>query len=64
MQRLLLEIKYTVVNQRIDDMQELLNDAQKRGDEALITTILEQHPQLMKIRQQLCRALGNRVVVG
>ena len=63
-QRLLLEIKYTVVNQRIDDMQELLNDAQKRGDEALITTILEQHPQLMKIRQQLCRALGNRVVVG
>ena len=53
-----------MVNQRIDDMQELLNDAQKRGDEALITTILEQHPQLMKIRQQLCRALGNRVVVG
>ena len=62
-QRLLLELKYTVVDERIDAMQSMLKDAQKRNDWELITTILEQQPQLMEIRQQLCRALGNRVIV-
>ena len=62
-QRLLLELKYTVVDERIDAMQVLLKEAQERNDWQLITTILEQQPQLMEIRQQLCRALGNRVIV-
>ena len=62
-QRLLLELKYTVVDERIDAMQVMLKDAQERNDWELITTILEQQPQLMEIRQQLCRALGNRVIV-
>ena len=62
-QRLLLELKYTVVDERIDAMQIMLKEAQERNDWPLITTILEQQPQLMEIRQQLCRALGNRVIV-
>ena len=62
-QRLLLELKYTVVDERIDSMQRLLKEAQERGDWQLITAILEQQPQLMEIRTQLCRALGNRVIV-
>ena len=62
-QRLLLELKYTVVNERIDAMQSMLKEAQERDDWQLITAILEQQPQLMEIRQQLCRALGNRVIV-
>lgn len=62
-QRLLLELKYTIVNERIDAMQNMLKDAQNRGDWALIRTILEQQPLLMNMRQQLCRALGNRVIV-
>ena len=62
-QRLLLELKYTVVDERIDSMQRMLKEAQDRNDWQLITTILEQQPQLMEIRQQLCRALGNRVIV-
>ena len=62
-QRLLLELKYTVVDERIDSMQRLLKEAQERGDWQLITAILEQQPQLMDIRTQLCRALGNRVIV-
>ena len=62
-QRLLLELKYTVVDERIDSMQRLLKEAQNNNDWQLITAILEQQPQLMEIRQQLCRALGNRVIV-
>lgn len=62
-QRLLLELKYTIVNERIDAMQDMLKDAQNRGDWELIRTILEQQPLLMSMRQQLCRALGNRVIV-
>lgn len=62
-QRLLLELKLTVVDERIDSMQHMLKEAQGRNDWQLITTILEQQPQLMDIRTQLCRALGNRVIV-
>ena len=62
-QRLLLELKYTVVDERIDSMQRLLKEAKERDDWQLITAILEQQPQLMAIRTQLCRALGNRVIV-
>ena len=62
-QRLLLELKYTIVNERIDSMQTMLKDAQKRNDWELIRTILEQQPMLMDIRQQLCKVLGNRVIL-
>ena len=62
-QRLLLELKYTVVDERIDAMQVTLKEAQERGDWQLITAILEQQPQLLEIRQKLCQALGNRVIV-
>ena len=62
-QRLLLELKYTVVDERIDAMQVTLKEAQERGDWQVITAILEQQPQLLEIRQKLCRALGNRVIV-
>lgn len=62
-QRLLLELKYTIVNERIDSMQTMLEDAQKRNDWELIRTILEQQPMLMDIRQQLCKVLGNRVIL-
>ena len=62
-QRLLLELKYTVVDERIDIMQRMLKEAQERNDWQLVMVILEQQPQLMEIRKQLCRALGNRVIV-
>lgn len=62
-QRLLLELKYTIVNERIDALQQLLKEAQERGDWQLQTVILEQQPHLHDIRSQLCKALGNRVIV-
>lgn len=62
-QRLLLELKLTVVEERLDTMEKLLSQAVSDKNDQLITAILEQQPQLMEIRQQLCRALGNRVIV-
>ena len=62
-QRMLLELKYTIVNERIDSMQTMLKDAQERNDWEMIRTILEQQPMLIEIRQQLCKALGNRVIL-
>ena len=62
-QRLLLELKYTIVDERIDALQQMLKEAQERGDWQLQTTILEQQPLLYEIRSQLCKALGNRVIV-
>ena len=62
-QRLLLELKYTVIDERIDSMQAMLKDAQQRGDWKLINTIIEQQPKLLELRSRLCRALGNRVIV-
>ena len=63
-QRLLLELKYTIVNERIDALQTMLRDAEQRDDWELIRTILAQQPLLNDIRQQLGKALGNRVIVG
>ena len=62
-QRLLLELKLTVVEERLDAMEKLLAQAVSDKNDQLITAILEQQPQLAEIRKQLCRALGNRVVV-
>jgi hypothetical protein len=63
-QRLLLELKFTIVNERIDALQTMLRDAQQRDDWEMIRTILAQQPLLNDIRQQLGKALGNRVIVG
>lgn len=62
--RMLLELKYTIVNERIDAIQAMLKEAEQRNDNGLIHTILEQQPMLLKIRQQLSKALGNRVIVS
>ena len=62
-QRLLLELKLTTVNERIDSMQALLKKAEINNDWGLIRTILEQQPLLKSIQSQLCKALGNRVIL-
>ena len=62
-QRLLLELKLTIVEERMDNMQAMLVEAEKRQDEQLLTTILQQYPLLKDIHKQLSQALGNRVIV-
>jgi len=61
--RLLLEIKYTVVNERINALQQNLEKAQKEQNWEAIRTLLTEQPQLLSIRGQICQALGNRVIV-
>ena len=62
-QRLLLELKYTIINERINALQNMLKEAEEHNNWELIRTILAQQPLLNNIRQQLCQALGNRVIV-
>jgi len=61
--RLLLELKFTVVNERINTLQQNLERAQKKGDWEVIRTLLGEQPLLLDIRAQICRALGNRIIV-
>ena len=60
-QRLLLELKYTIVTERLDALHALLEKA--NGDWQMQLTLLEQKQLLEQIRTQLCKALGNRVIV-
>ncbi|MCQ2311104.1 MAG: DNA primase [Paludibacteraceae bacterium] len=60
--RLLLELKLTVVNERINDLQHSLEQAQQSGDWDVIKTLLQEQPFLLDIRSQICKALGNRVI--
>ena len=60
-QRLLLELKYTIVTERLDALHLLLEKA--NGDWQMQLTLLEQKQLLEQIRTQLCKALGNRVIV-
>ena len=62
-QRMLWELKLTIVNERIDSVQLMLQEAEARKDNELTRTILEQLPMLFEIRQQLCKALGDRVIL-
>ena len=60
-QRMLLELKYTIVTERLDALHTLLEKA--RDDWQMQLTLLEQKQLLEQIRAQLCKALGNRVIV-
>ena len=62
--RLLLELKYTVVTERIAQLDQLLKQAQEAGDWASIRELLRQQPLLLKLRKDICKSLGNRVIVG
>ena len=62
--QLLLELKYTVVNERIATMQQQLKEAQQKDDWETQRRLLREQPQLIRIRSLICRELGNRVVVN
>ena len=62
--QLLLELKYTVVNERISMLQKALQEAQKNNDWERQKSLLSEQPQLLQIRAIICKELGNRVVVN
>lgn len=61
--RMLLELKYTLVNERISALQKMLEMATQQGNWELQRDILAQQPLLNSIRQNICKLLGNRVIV-
>ena len=62
MQKFLLELKYTVINERIDQLEQTLKQAQADGNWDLIRELLATQPQLLDIKNQIARTLGNRVI--
>lgn len=60
--RLLLEIKQTVINQQLDELQAKLAEIQAGDNWEQIRTLLAHQSQLEAIRSEICKALGNRVI--
>ncbi len=60
--QLLYEIKLTVINQQIEQLEANLKDAQEKGDVNRQMLLLSHHPQLLAQRNEICKRLGNRVI--
>lgn len=56
---LLLELKYTVVNERINAVQDQLNAHQQPAEEEML---LKQYTHWLSVRTAICAALGDRVI--
>lgn len=60
--RLLYEIKLTVVNMQINQLEQDLKSAQEANDMKRQFELLAHQPELLQTRNELCRVLGNRVI--
>ena len=61
--QLLYEIKLTVINMQIDQVEQELKAAQAAGDWDKQAQLLTYQPQLIAQRNEICKILGNRVGV-
>ena len=60
--RLLYEIKLTVINMQIDDLENRIKEAQTTGDTNAQLQLLSYQPALIRQRNEICKILGNRVI--
>ena len=60
--RLLFEIKLTVINMQIDDLEAGLKQAQEANDIDRQMALLAHQPELLAMRNELCKILGNRII--
>ena len=60
--RLLFEMKLTVINKQIEDLETELKRAQEANDVNRQMMLLAHHPQLIQLRNDICKQLGNRVL--
>ena len=60
--RLLFEIKLTVINMQIDDLEAELKQAQEANDIDRQMALLSHQPELLAMRNELCKILGNRII--
>ena len=61
--QLLYEIKLTVINMQIEQVEQDLKAAQAAGDWSKQAQLLSYQPQLLAQRNEICKILGNRVGV-
>lgn len=60
--QLLLELKFTIINQRIEQATDMIRKAENDGDFELLRELLRTQTTLLDIKGQICKELGNRVV--
>ena len=60
--QLLYEIKLTVVNMQIAELEQGLKEAEAQGDMQRQFQLLRHQPELLAARNDLCKILGNRVL--
>lgn len=60
--RLLFEIKLTVINMQIEQLDAELKQAQQDNDWNKQMALLAHQPKLLQARNDICKVLGNRVI--
>ena len=60
--QMLYEIKLTVINNQIAELEAGLKDAQEKNDVDRQMLLLSHHPQLLAQRTEICKRLGNRII--
>ena len=60
--QLLLEIKLTVIDQQIEQLNQWLKEAQEEDNWDRQRTLLAHQPELLARRNDICRLLGNRII--
>ena len=60
--QLLYEIKLTIIEQQIEEMNKSLKEAQQTSDWERMRTLLTYQPQLLQRRNEISKLLGNRII--
>ena len=61
-EQLLFEIKLTVINQQIEELNTSLKEAQQNDDWERQKMLLDTLPLLMDSKREICKRLGNRII--
>lgn len=60
--QMLYEIKLTIINSQIEELEKDLKEAQAGNNWERQTQLLARQPQLLTQRNEICKRLGNRVI--
>ena len=60
--QMIFEIKLTVINMQIEELETNLKEAQKANDWDRQMQLLAHQPELLQARNDICKVLGNRVI--
>ena len=60
--RLVLELKYTIINLRLDDLDLHLREAQEKGNDNMVMELLKIQPILFDARNKIGKELGDRLI--